>query len=266
MSNNNFENISLYIPRVFLNITQERIKSAFEKNGIGKVKRVDLLSKVPDYNIAYVHFDYWNDTITARNFQSHTKEQKGAKLVYDDPWHWIVLENKATRYEPGARKVRINLGEPRLDFKSALELDVDPIDELMSNLRKEEEEIEREREQREREKHQKKEEQKKEEQKKEEQKYEDEDEDEELMEMLRQMEEIDEELKNEDVSLVEAQYVEMLEASNAAMFNQVNMLQQENYQLNKKINDLQEEHNIGLKVLISEIQTLRQQIEYLKNK
>ena len=86
------------------------------------------------------------------------------------------------------------------------------------------------------------------------------------MEMLRQMEEIDEELKNEDVSLVEAQYVEMLEASNATMFNQVNMLQQENYQLNKKINDLQEEHNIGLKVLISEIQTLRQQIEYLKNK
>jgi vacuolar-type H+-ATPase subunit I/STV1 len=259
MSNNNFENISLYIPRVFLNITQERIKSAFEKNGIGKVKRVDLLSKVPDYNIAYVHFDYWNDTITARNFQSHTKEQKGAKLVYDDPWHWIVLENKATRYEPGARKVRINLGEPRLDFKSALELDVDPIDELMSNLRKEEEEIEREREQREREKQQKKEKQQKYE-------YENEDKDEDLMEMLRQMEEIDEELKNEDVSLVEAQYVEMLEASNATMFNQVNMLQQENYQLNKKINDLQEEHNIGLKVLISEIQTLRQQIEYLKNK
>jgi hypothetical protein len=258
MSNNNFENISLYIPRVFLNITQERIKSSFEKNGIGKVKRVDLLSKVPDYNIAYVHFDYWNDTITARNFQSHAKEQKGAKLVYDDPWHWIVLENKATRYEPGARKVRINLGEPRLDFKSALELDVDPIDELMSNLRKEEEEIEREREQ-------KKEEQRKRE-KQQKYEYENEDKDEDLIEILRQMEEIDEELKNEDVSLVEAQYVEMLEASNATMFNQVNMLQQENYQLNKKINDLQEEHNIGLKVLISEIQTLRQQIEYLKNK
>jgi hypothetical protein len=137
-----------------------------------------------------------------------------------------------------------------LDFKNAHELDVDPIDELMSNLRKEEEEIERKREH----------------QKKEQQKYEDEDEDEDLMEMLRQMEEIDEELKNEDVSLVEAQYVEMLEASNVTMFNQVNMLQQENYQLNKKINDLQEEHNIGLKVLISEIQTLRQQIEYLKNK
>jgi vacuolar-type H+-ATPase subunit I/STV1 len=249
MSNNNFENISLYIPRVYLNITQERIKSAFEKNGIGKVKRVDLLSKVPDYNIAYVHFDYWNDTITARNFQSHTKEQKGAKLVYDDPWHWIVLENKATRYEPGARKVRINLGDPRLNFQatSASASYVDPIDELMYNLRIEEGEIEKEREQREKER----EEREKEQQENEEQEF---------MRMLSEMEEIDEELKNEDVSLVEAQYVEMLEASNASMFNQMNALQQENYQLHQKIKDLQEEHNIGLKVLINEIHSLRQQI------
>jgi hypothetical protein len=250
MSNNNFENISLYIPRVFPNITQARIISVFEGNGIGKVKRVDLVSKVPEYNTAYIHFEYWVDSVAARNFQSYAKEQKGVKLVYDNPWHWIVLENKATRYEPGARKMRINLGEPKLDFKSAQELDVDPIDELMSNLRKEEEEIERKREQREREqKDEKKEE-----------------EDEDLMEMLKQMEEIDEELKNEDVSLVEARYVEMLEASNALMFNQINMQQKENYQLNKKLCELQEEHNVGLKVLIAEIHNLRQQIEYLKNK
>jgi hypothetical protein len=252
MSNNTFENISLYIPRVFLNITQEKIKSAFEGNGIGKVTRVDLISKVPEYNIAYVHFEYWNDTITARNFQSHAREIKGAKLVYDDPWHWIVLENKATRYEPGARKVRINLGEPKLNFQIAPALYVDPIDELMSNLRIEEANIEREKEE------QQKKEQQKEEQQKEEK------EDQELMQMLIEMEEIDEELKNEEVSLVEAKYVEMLEANNASMFHQLNMLQQENCQLNKKFNYLQEEHNTGLKVLIAEIHSLRQQIEYLK--
>lgn len=251
MSNNTFENISLYIPRVFLNITQEKIKSAFEGNGIGKVTRVDLISKVPEYNIAYVHFEYWNDTITARNFQSRAREIKGAKLVYDDPWHWIVLENKATRYEPGARKVRINLGEPKLNFQIAPALYVDPIDELMSNLRIEEANIEREKEEQ-----QKKEQQKKEQQEK--------NEDQELMQMLIEMEEIDEELKNEEVSLVEAKYVEMLEANNASMFHQLNMLQQENCQLNKKFNYLQEEHNAGLKVLIAEIHSLRQQIEYLK--
>jgi hypothetical protein len=139
--------------------------------------------------------------------------------------------------------VRINLGEPIMNFKIASALSVDPIDELMFNLRKEEQE----KEQQEKEKEQQKE-------------------DQELLEMLREMGEIDEELQNEDVSLVEARYVEMLETSNATMFNQVNMLQQENYQLNKKINDLQEEHNVGLKVLISEIHLLREQIEYLKNK
>jgi hypothetical protein len=271
MSNNTFENISLYIPRVFLNITQEKIKSAFEGNGIGKVTRVDLISKVPEYNIAYVHFEYWNDTITARNFQSHVRETKGAKLVYDDPWHWIVLENKATRYESSARKVRINLGEPKLNFQIAPALYVDPIDELMSNLRIEEANIEREKEEQQKKEQQKKEQQKKEQQKKEQQKKEqqkkeeqEKNEDQELMQMLIEMEEIDEELKNEEVSLVEAKYVEMLEANNASMFHQLNMLQQENCQLNKKINYLQEEHNTGLKVLIAEIHSLRQQIEYLK--
>jgi hypothetical protein len=262
-SNNIFENISLYIPRVFLNITQEKIKAAFEKNGIGKVKRVDLISKVPEYNIAYIHFEYWNDTITARNFQSYSREPKGAKLVYSDPWHWIVLENKATRYEPGARKVRINLGEPKLNFKIAPALDVDPIDELMFNLRKEEEEKEQQQKEQQQKEQQQKENQEKD-QKKEQQQKEEEKEDQELLEMLREMEEIDEELQNEDVSLVEARYVEMLEASNASMFNQVNVLQHENYQLHKKINDLQEEHNVGLNVLISEIHLLREQIEYLK--
>jgi len=249
MSNKTFENISLYIPRVFLNISQEKIKNAFEKNGIGKVSRVDLVSKTPEYNVAYVHFEYWIDSVAARNFQSYAKETKGAKLVYNEPWHWIVLENKATRYEPGARKVRINLGDPRLNFQatSASASYVDPIDELMYNLRIEEGEIEKEREQREKER----EEREKEQQENEEQEF---------MRMLSEMEEIDEELKNEDVSLVEAQYVEMLEASNASMFNQMNALQQENYQLHQKIKDLQEEHNIGLKVLINEIHSLRQQI------
>jgi hypothetical protein len=78
------------------------------------------------------------------------------------------------------------------------------------------------------------------------------------------MGEIDEELEIEDVSLVEARYVEMLEANNASMFNQVSVLQHENYQLHKKIGDLQEEHNVGLNVLISEIHLLREQIKYLK--
>lgn len=241
MSNNTFENISLYIPRVFPNIPQEKIKSAFEKNGIGKVKCVDLVSKVPEYNTAYVHFEYWNDTITARNFQSHAKEPKGAKLVYSDPWHWIVLENKAKKYEPGARKVRINLGEPNLNFKIAPGL---TIDEPTSNLKVKEADIKMQKEEGEEDENKEDEDQK----------------DQELMEMLREMEEIDEELQNEDVSLVEARYVEMLEANNAAMFNQMNMLQHENYQLNKKLIELQEEHNIGLKVLIAEINLLRQQI------
>jgi hypothetical protein len=107
------ENISLYIPHVFANISANRIASSFEKY-IGKVSRVDLVPKIDrtgkHYNAAYVHFNYWYYNYAAYNFQTRVlSPEVSAKFVYDDPWFWIVLENKATKHVSGERKQRINL-------------------------------------------------------------------------------------------------------------------------------------------------------------
>lgn len=106
-------NISLYIPRVFANIIKEDVVNVFEKLLIGKVSNIDFVIKICDqiqYNAIYIHFEYWYDNTAARNFQERVlNPDKEARIVYDDPWFWVVLENKATKHVSGDRKPRIVL-------------------------------------------------------------------------------------------------------------------------------------------------------------
>jgi len=55
---------------------------------------VNFVSKNEKFNSVHVCFSYWRNTEAAYNFQKKAKSVEGAKLVYDDPWHWVVLEYK----------------------------------------------------------------------------------------------------------------------------------------------------------------------------
>ena len=86
----------------------------FDDMRIGRVKNVDLIHKMGSdgkpYNAAYIHFYEWYDTIVARNFQERVlNPTQEARIMYDDPWYWIVLENKAKKHVPGERKPRIDI-------------------------------------------------------------------------------------------------------------------------------------------------------------
>jgi hypothetical protein len=123
-------NMSLYIPHVFANISEDRIIDAFEGQSIGKVKNIDLVGKLgkdgKPYNAVYVHFEYWFDNSVARNFQERVlNPNKEARIVYEDPWFWIVLENKAQKHVSGSRKARIEIPQevPR-------EVQVTPVKQL----------------------------------------------------------------------------------------------------------------------------------------
>lgn len=116
--------MSLYIPHIFPNYTKEDVIQVFE-NLLGKIKNIDFVSKMgqdgKEFNAAYVHFDEWYDTIAARNFQAKVQDPaKEARLVYDEPWYWIVLENKARKYTPGERKPRIDLTDLIVPTKKAI--------------------------------------------------------------------------------------------------------------------------------------------------
>jgi hypothetical protein len=122
-----FNNISLYIPHVFANYTKDDVSKVFEDQRIGVVSHIDFVAKMSQdgkqYNSAYIHFEGWYDNIAARNFQARVlDENTEARLVYDDPWYWLVLENKAKKFTPGQRKPCLVIDQPSVSVPNAPKL------------------------------------------------------------------------------------------------------------------------------------------------
>lgn len=96
-SSSSINQSSVFIPRVFVNINKARISEIFDKLDLAVVDHIDLVRKHGpngDYNSAYVHLKYWLKTDSSRRFRDNLFNSKdGAKLVYDDPWFWLVLPN-----------------------------------------------------------------------------------------------------------------------------------------------------------------------------
>ena len=108
------KNISLFIPHVYANFTSAAVFGIIQDMGIGEVKNVDFVSKTGSdgkpYNAVYIHFYQWYDNIVARNFQERVlNPSKEARIMYDDPWYWLVLQNKGKKHVPGDRKPTIDL-------------------------------------------------------------------------------------------------------------------------------------------------------------
>ena len=106
------KNISLYIPHIFANYGKEDITTIMSKFGV--VSNIDLVSKMGSdgkiYNAAYIHFDYWYENKFNSDLQERViNPKKEARIMYDNPWYWIVLENKTKKFIPGNRKTKIDI-------------------------------------------------------------------------------------------------------------------------------------------------------------
>lgn len=106
-------NLSLFIPRVFKNITAERIKCVFESLEIGLVKRVDMVSrknrKGEPYNIAFIHFEKWYDNILSKKFKKKVLDpNREATVMYENPWYWVILPNNESNLESNSISKRNN--------------------------------------------------------------------------------------------------------------------------------------------------------------
>jgi len=97
---------SICIPRVFNNISNQKIVGTFEKLQIGKVEKLDIVWKTgrdgSSFKMAFIHFSEWNmRSPAALKLREDIENPKvEAKLVYDDPWYWIVLPNNSDINKP----------------------------------------------------------------------------------------------------------------------------------------------------------------------
>jgi len=116
------ENLNLYIPYAFDNVSKEMMREKL--NGLGKIKVIDFVAKQDkkniNYNSAYIYFDSWYPTAENKKIQSqikdYTKSQnklQSFKFNYDGTLHWILLENTSPSAHPKEeRKVMLNVKTP----------------------------------------------------------------------------------------------------------------------------------------------------------
>ena len=106
------QELSLFIPHVFPNFTEDYIENIFES--YGDIDHVDFVSKInklgKQYNSVYIHFYAWFNTKEVEEFQKRVEDPDNPLRIYHDaPWFWIIFKNNAKKYVPGERKERINI-------------------------------------------------------------------------------------------------------------------------------------------------------------
>ena len=91
-------NPSLCIPRVFDNITENRVADVFNQLNLGKLSRIDIVQRKNErgdtYKRVFIHFDYWFNTLDATAAKCKILDGKELKIVYDGPWFWKVSLSK----------------------------------------------------------------------------------------------------------------------------------------------------------------------------
>ena len=101
---------SICIPRIFENIPNKKIVGTFERLKIGKVDHMDIVWKTSrdgsSYKMAFIHFSQWNmySSAAIKLREDIENPNVDAKVVYDDPWYWIVLPNQSRVPEPISNK------------------------------------------------------------------------------------------------------------------------------------------------------------------
>jgi len=107
---------SLCIPRVFSNITWQRVKSVFEELGVGEVERVDMVRKENEkgdkFKRVFIHFKKWHKTEEAECVRQKVLSGESVTVVYDEPWYWKVFKSTVGKpvFEKRERVVK-NVGK-----------------------------------------------------------------------------------------------------------------------------------------------------------
>ena len=107
---------SLCIPRAFGNITKKRVMDVMKECKFGMVERIDEISKVNENGETvkrfFVHFKHWFKGWEAERKRLLSGDSERLKIVYDDPWYWMVkASDPAAAYKPPKKKVFVSRDE-----------------------------------------------------------------------------------------------------------------------------------------------------------
>ena len=90
---------SVYIPRLFANISAERIIGVFENLRLGKISYIDFVPRDqdPGTKMAFIYFQEWyTQNVACEHLIERINDpEREARVVYEDPYYWILLPNNS---------------------------------------------------------------------------------------------------------------------------------------------------------------------------
>jgi hypothetical protein len=94
----------LFIPRVFTNISKEKIYNIFDNLNMGEIDKVDIVKKTDynnkEFNKVFIHYKQWNDSENAETVRNKLLNGGEVKVIYDNFWFWKVSAYKKQEYKP----------------------------------------------------------------------------------------------------------------------------------------------------------------------
>lgn len=108
---------SICIPRVFKNIGEKRIRAIFKNLRFGSIERIDMVlktnSKGDEFWRVFIHFNKWYDNENATHVRTNLDAGNKVKIVYDEPWYWLISKSNSPMPATGGGKSR---PAPFIDF------------------------------------------------------------------------------------------------------------------------------------------------------
>lgn len=90
---------SLFIARVFPNITHSRITTVLNEIGLGIIDHIDMIKLTDkrnnDYYRVFIHFKTWYKTDLAIKARDRVLSGKEIKIIYSDPWFWKIAADRS---------------------------------------------------------------------------------------------------------------------------------------------------------------------------
>lgn len=140
----NMSNPSICIPRVFSNITWQRVKEVFEELNLGMVERVDMPKKKNDkgeeFKRCFVHFKKWYNNEDAKAVREMLLDGEMVKIEYDTPWFWKCYMSNVAKPEFKKTEKRSTTRKPKSppkivrETKAVKTADTSEADELRAKL------------------------------------------------------------------------------------------------------------------------------------
>ena len=107
-----FQFPSILIPHVWENISPEYVSQIITKLNIGFTSRIDVVPRDVSNggkpsNMMFVHMQEWFTNTAAQNLRNKILRGEEGRIVYDDPWHWVVVQARNPRLDTIRQEVKI---------------------------------------------------------------------------------------------------------------------------------------------------------------